>query len=191
MKLAFGSAPSAGKRNPRVLRYRVVPSRLTQADVSRSIERQSGRAMRDGNGDCLESARTRVKGFDGWPRDAIALVERAMAAHGGLRQWQAITTIRLRFQNASGPLLRLKGYRHTFPAPREFEIRPHDRATILHGYPDERHCGHFAGGNVRIEHVDSREVLIESKEHRRTFTGLAKYRRWSVLDALYFFGYAL
>ncbi len=32
---------------------------------------------------------------------------------------------------------------------------------------------------------------MESKEHRRTFTGLAKYRRWSVLDALYFFGYAL
>ena len=90
-----------------------------------------------------------------------------------------------------GPLLRLKGYRHTFPAPREFEIRPHERTTIFHGYPDERHRGHFADGNVRIEHVDNREVLIESKEHRRTFTGLAKYHRWSVLDALYFFGYAL
>jgi hypothetical protein len=132
-----------------------------------------------------------VRGFDGWSADAIALVERAIAAHGGLRQWRAITSIRLPFQNASGFLLWLKGYPQTFPAPREFEIRPHERTTILHSYPDERHRGHFADGNVSIEHVDNREVLVESKEHRRTFTRLAKYRRWSTLDALYFFGYAL
>jgi hypothetical protein len=63
--------------------------------------------------------------------------------------------------------------------------------TILHGFPDEGHRGHFADGSVRIERVDNRTVLMESRDHRRTFTGLAKYRRWSVLDALYFFGYAL
>ena len=132
-----------------------------------------------------------VGNFAGWPSDAIALVEGAIAAHGGLRQWQAITSIRLPFQNGSGSLLHLKGYGHTFPAPREFEIRPHERATILHNYPDERHRGYFVDGSVRIERVDSRAVVVDSKEHRRTFAGRAKYRRWSMLDALYFFGYAL
>jgi hypothetical protein len=84
--------------------------------------------------------------FEGWASDGIALVERAIAAHGGFEQWQAITSIRLPFQNGSGSLLRLKGYRHRFPAPREFEILPHEHTTIFHSYPDDRHRGHFADG---------------------------------------------
>ena len=31
----------------------------------------------------------------------------------------------------------------------------------------------------------------EAREHRSTFSGLRKWRPWSALDALYFFGYAL
>jgi hypothetical protein len=33
-------------------------------------------------------------------------------------------------------------------------------------------------------------VTSERINHRRSFRGLGKYRRWSPLDALYFFGYA-
>jgi hypothetical protein len=51
-----------------------------------------------------------MRRFEGWASDAIALVERAIAAHGGFERWQAITSIRLPFQNGSGSLLRLKGY---------------------------------------------------------------------------------
>jgi hypothetical protein len=128
--------------------------------------------------------------FDGWTPDAIGLVERAIAAHGGLRLWQATESIRLPFQNGSGFLLALKGYPRTFPAPREYEIFPHQRMTLFHGFPDEGHLGRFAGGNVSIESVDG-GVTMESRNHRRTFAGFAKLRRWSPLDALYFFGYAL
>jgi hypothetical protein len=129
--------------------------------------------------------------FAGWTADAIALVERAIAAHGGRPAWQAAVSIRLPYLRAAGALLSLKGYGHTFPAPDEFEIRPHERVTIFHGYPDDRHRGQFADGSVSIEEVDGREPPMRSADHRRTFSGLARNRRWSPLDALYFFGYAL
>jgi hypothetical protein len=132
-----------------------------------------------------------MTGQDGWTSDAIALVERAIAAHGGLRKWQAVTSIRLPFRSGSGSLLRLKGYRHTFPAPREYEVHPHQRLTLFHGYPDEHHLGRYVDGNVSIERIDGPEMPLSSTDHRRTLSGLAKYRCWSPLDALYFFGYAL
>ena len=72
-----------------------------------------------------------------------------------------------------------------------FETFPHERTTIFHGYPDADHRGRFAGGDVRVERADDGRVVAESANHRRTFAGLRKYRRWSALDALYFFGYAV
>ena len=132
-----------------------------------------------------------MSAFDGWTSDAIALVERAIAAHGGRERWQAAKSIRLPFRRGSGALLMLKGFGHTFRAPREFEVLPHERTTIFHAYPDDRHRGCFANGTVRIERNEGGEVLSESVDHRGTLTGFAKYRRWSALDALYFFGYAL
>jgi hypothetical protein len=134
---------------------------------------------------------TGVEPFAGWDADGITLVERAIAAHGGRSLWRETGCIRLPFNRAAGALLRLKGYGQTFPAPGGFEIRPHDRVTIFHRYPDDRHRGTFADGTVSIEDVEGRETSSRSIDHRRTFAGLAKYRRWSPPDALYFFGYAL
>ena len=132
-----------------------------------------------------------MNSFEGWTSNAIALVERAIVAHGGQQQWHATTSIRLPFRSGSGSLLMLKGYRHTFPPPREFEVFPHQCATIFHGYPDERHRGRFVDGSVSIEGLDGGDVPVQSLNHRRTLHGFSKCRRWSTLDALYFFGYAL
>ncbi len=132
-----------------------------------------------------------MQAFADWPADAIALVERAVAAHGGRTLWQETASIRLPYLRAAGALLWLKGHGHTFPAPREFEVRPHDRLTIFHGYPDDGHLGRFSDDTVSVEDVTGREPPTRSVDHRRTFAGLAKHRRWSPLDGLYFFGYAL
>lgn len=129
--------------------------------------------------------------YAGWPDDAVRLVERAIAAHGGLKRWRDTMSVRLPFVHAFGPLLRLKGYRGTFPAPLEYEVRPHEVATVFHGYPDDQHRGRFVGGNVSLERADGSETAVASVDHRVTLRGLARYRRWSALDALYFFGYAL
>ena len=64
--------------------------------------------------------------FDGWSSDAISLVERAIEVHGGRERWQEVRSIRLPLVAASGLLLRMKGYRTTFTAPAEFEVRPHE-----------------------------------------------------------------
>ncbi len=132
-----------------------------------------------------------MKPFEGWTPDAVSLVERSIAAHGGLPSWQSVTSIRLPFRSGSGFLLALKGYRRTFPPPRECEIFPHQCAAVFHEYPHQGQQGRFIDGSVRIEKAAGSDVLSESHNHRRTFRGLAKLRRWSPLDALYFFGYAL
>jgi hypothetical protein len=129
--------------------------------------------------------------YDGWPTDARALIEQAMTAHGGRSNWQSVRSIKLVFGAASGVLPRFKGYTQTFGAPREFEVRPHERQTIFHAYPDAEHRGWFLNGDVMIEHVASRQPVSQSRDHRRTFSGREKSRQWSPLDALYFFGYAL
>jgi len=119
------------------------------------------------------------------------LVEHAIAAHGGRSLWQSIESIRLPVLRGSGILLTFKGYPHTFPLPREYEAFPHQYTTVFHGYPDERHRGRYSNGNVSIETTDGGRIIQQSQDHRRTFAGFAKLRRWSPLDALYFFGYAL
>jgi len=130
--------------------------------------------------------------YHAWTPDAIDLVERAIDAHGGRSSWRTVESIRLPFVRATGALLAAKGYGHAFPAPREFEVRPHERVTIFHGYPDEAHRGRFADGSVSLEVAGGAGAPTSiSRAHRRTLTGWAKYRRWSSLDALYFFGYAL
>jgi hypothetical protein len=129
--------------------------------------------------------------FEGWTPEAIALVERAMTAHGGRDAWLGAAAVRLPFQRGSGSLLTLKGFGRTFPPPREFEVRPHERTTIFHDYPEADRRGIYHDGDVRIEDVSGRTAAIESLRHGRTFAGTARWRRWSPLDALYFFGYAL
>jgi hypothetical protein len=129
--------------------------------------------------------------YAGWSDDAVRLVEHAIAAHGGLDRWRGTTSIRLPFLHGTGALLRLKGYRHTFPAPREYEVQPHECTTVFHGYPDNQLRGRFVRGNVSLEDAAGGDASVVSADHRVTMGGLAKYRRWSTLDALYFFGYAL
>lgn len=48
----------------------------------------------------------------------------------------------------------------------------------------------FEGGDVRLLDPATGAVRAESLDHRRTFRGLRKLRRWGPMDAFYFFGYA-
>jgi hypothetical protein len=132
-----------------------------------------------------------MESFAGWTADAVGLVERSIAAHGGLRCWESTRSIRLPFFSGSGLLLAIQGFQRTFPAPREIEIFPHECVTLFHGYPEAGRQTRFFDGSVRIESSDGRQVFAESLDHRRSFRGFSKLRRWSALDAAYFFGYAL
>jgi len=126
-----------------------------------------------------------------WTAQSLAVLERACDHFGGWETWRAVSKIRLFPDRLSGLVPWLKGNGRTFPIPSEFEIRPHERWARFSNYPDAGHVGIFDNGVVRLQHRETNATVLQSDHHRRSFRGLAKNRRWSPIDALYFFGYAL
>jgi hypothetical protein len=125
--------------------------------------------------------------FAGWPANAVALVDRAAARHGGWTRFQALSSVTLEFLALGGALPRLKGLGSTFDKPARVTVWPHEcRARF----------GEFAGGDGIFDRGDVRLerdgiAVAASRDHRVTFAGARKLRRWQPLDALYFFGYAI
>jgi hypothetical protein len=126
-----------------------------------------------------------------WSVAGQALVERAVAAHGGRARFQAVGSIRLGLGSLKGILPWAKGAGRTFTMPTTIEIWPHQRTTVFHAYPDADQRGRFVDGAVTLERIADGVAVAHSADHRRSFAGLNKLRRWQPLDALYFFGYAL
>jgi len=126
-----------------------------------------------------------------WTAQSLGVLERACDHYGGLETWRALRTIRLLPDRLSGLGPWLKGNGHTFRPASAFEIRPHQRWAQFLDYPDAEHVGIFDNGAVRLERSDGHETVLQVANHRSSFRGLAINRRWSPLDALYFFGYAL
>jgi hypothetical protein len=63
-------------------------------------------------------------------------------------------------------------------------IEPALARAVVHDFPRAGATGVFASGLVALGDA-------APAAHRQAFRGLRKWRRWSPLDALYFFGYAL
>lgn len=133
--------------------------------------------------------------YAGWPSHARALVDKAVARHGGWSRFHALHSLTLTLQELSGPLSFIKGLGRFMRRPLRVVIFPHeDRVDVLN-YPAPGQQGIFTGPDVRIVTTgpDLREpqCVQESHAHRQNFAGWNKLRRWNRLDALYFFGYAL
>jgi len=79
--------------------------------------------------------------FQGWTPEAVSMVERSIAAHGGQQLWQSTTSIRLPVESGSGWLLALKGYPRTFPLPREIQIFPHNASPFSTGIRTKSSAG--------------------------------------------------
>jgi hypothetical protein len=124
--------------------------------------------------------------FVGWPASAIALVDRAAEAHGGWARWAALSSVTLGLDELGGLLPRMKGLGRTFTMPRRMTVWPHDARVRFDEW--DAGTGLFDRGDVRVERDGA---AAESRDHRGTFRGAAKLRRWRPADALYFFGYAL
>ena len=125
-----------------------------------------------------------------WRGEARALLERAIRRHGGWATWQALGGLAFVPSSVYGLLPVLKGLGETFPLPRRIEVWPRDAVAVFHDYPAEAERGVFCSG--RVELLDAAgSVTAHDDDRRRSFRGWRKYRRWSPLDGLYFFGYAL
>jgi hypothetical protein len=126
-----------------------------------------------------------------WTPLALAALERACARHGGWTNWRKLWRVSLRVATVSGSLPTLKGLGRSFPAPGRVEIFPHEQKTVFHEFPDGQHVAVFDRGSVRLDSAADRRVVKESMRHRQVFRGVSRLRRWSPIDAVYFFGYAL
>jgi hypothetical protein len=135
--------------------------------------------------------RTTATARGGWSSHALSVLERGCEHYGGLATWNALRAIRLIPHRLSGFVPWLKGNGRSFPLPSVIEIHPQTREARFLNYPDEEQVGIFQNGKLRLERRETGELVAESLNHRQTFSGLARYRRWSAMDALYFFGYAL
>lgn len=127
--------------------------------------------------------------YQGWPQEGIDLIEKAAARHGGWQRWEKLQKVSLSLRHLGGPLPFAKGAGKTFPFPSRVEVWPHQKRTLFYEYPAQGQRGVFEAGSVSLHNPQN--ALQKSPAHRRTFTLLGKYRRWTPLDGLYFFGYAL
>jgi hypothetical protein len=124
-----------------------------------------------------------------WTGEARAVLERALERHGGWGAWRRAGGLTLRLRALSGLLPERKGLGDTFPAPSRLEVWPHRGLVVMHDFPAAGRRGVFSGGQVQL--LEGEAILEARAEPRATFAGARKRRRWTPLDALYFFGYAL
>jgi hypothetical protein len=120
-----------------------------------------------------------------WDRAGRMLVQRAIERHGGASAWRDLGAITSTI-TCGGLLLRVKRIRELLRRPRTITVDVH--AAVFEEFPAHGSRGVYDRGDVRIEGPGG---IVESVNHRRTFASFTrKLRRWSALDALYFFGYA-
>jgi hypothetical protein len=125
-----------------------------------------------------------------WSGPARAVLERAIDRHGGWSTWERLHSVTLGTRLLRGMLPRVKGHGDTFPLPPRMVARPREQEVDFMDYPGPGGRGLFVRGEVQL--MDSSgATTAQAADHRGTFHGLRKYRRWSPLDALYFFGYAV
>ena len=111
------------------------------------------------------------------------MLARAVERYGGRARWEQMT-LSLSPTRLRGLLPWMKGVGRTFSLPARAEIVPARAEATFFDYPTTGGIGRFVSGRVALGDAPL-------AEHRATFRGLRKWRRWSPLDALYFFGYAL
>lgn len=110
-------------------------------------------------------------------------LQRLIDAYGGHALWRRLKSVQLRVPSLGGALVRMKGKGVTFPPFDRLTIEPHHERVTFHDYPSTGIDSVFQRGRVAL----GGEPL---KDHRATFAGLRKHRRWRPIDVVYFFGYA-
>jgi hypothetical protein len=118
---------------------------------------------------------------------AQALLERAIAAHGGMERFERTDRLAADL-HVGGLALPLRFQRGTLSSYTG-EVSTGEPHAVLTPYPGTGRRGVFERDRVRIESLDG-EVLSERSNPRAAFGG-RRNLWWDDLDLLYFAGYAL
>jgi hypothetical protein len=124
-----------------------------------------------------------------WPGPAQTLVRRAIDRHGGWSLWSRLRAVTIQLDALRGFLPWFKGYGRTFQLASALTTFPKEGRTEWHE-PGAPASVVYCRGDMDIRDPDVDGGRRQSLQHRRTFRGLRKLRRWTVVDAHYFFGYA-
>jgi hypothetical protein len=119
---------------------------------------------------------------------ATELVDKAIAAHGGIEPYRSADEIVIRI--ASGGAAFAMRFKHGALRSFEGRVSTSEPRTVISPYPRDGHRGVFDRGSVRIESDDG-TVVAERKDPRAAFRSLRRNLWWDDLDLLYFAGYAL
>ena len=116
------------------------------------------------------------------------LLERAIAAHGGLERWQALKCLTVTAVSGGG-LFALKGMPQD-PTPREQTVTLQEESASVFpfGHPDWR--TRFSPDRVAIETIAG-VVVQERADPRNSFDGHDLLTAWDPLHRAYFNGYAM
>lgn len=123
--------------------------------------------------------------YVGWSSESIALVEEACAKHGGWDRYDCLNEVSAELIALGGPLPAMKGLGRTFVPPAVVLVKPHEQRTVFVDWPAKGDEGSFDRGDVRITRQSGESTISDAHRARMPRS------RWSPLDALYFFGYAL
>jgi len=129
-----------------------------------------------------------------WPVPAQTLLRRAIDRHGGWSSWTRLESVSVHLVALRGFLPWIKGYERSFQLARSLTTFPTEVRTEFHDEGGEPARAIFDRGDMRLRDPDrgvgGRRTESQSLDHRRTFLGRRKMRRWDAVDAHYFFGYA-
>ena len=116
------------------------------------------------------------------------LLQKAIAAHGGLERWKALQRLTVTAVSGGG-LFALKGMPQD-PTPREQTVTLHEETASVFpfGQPDWR--TRFTSHRVAIE-TTAGVVVRERSDPRGSFDGHGLLTPWDPLQRAYFNGYAM
>lgn len=117
---------------------------------------------------------------------ADGLLQKVIAAHGGMDRWRRIKKLHVRVA-CGGAALSARFQRSAY---RRYRAEVDTRMPRVRFSPFKGHHGVFTPERVWIE-TDHGDVLHERRNPRRFFPSWRRHVFWDRLDVLYFGGYAM
>jgi hypothetical protein len=117
-----------------------------------------------------------------------ALLEEAIAAHGGAERWAGVDEVRLEVR--SGGFALASKLKRRIVSHYRAEISTGEPHVVVHPFTAPGMRGVFTPESVRIEDAGG-EVVSERRDARAKFPGGRRALWWDDLDILYFAGYAM
>lgn len=122
---------------------------------------------------------------------ARQVIQQAILRHGGMARYEQVDRIVCDVTTMGGLAMRRRGLHADFPLPNRVTLMPRQQQAVLHDYPAPGRSCLYDNGRVAMV-GGGREAVFDSDNHRQQMLSVSRLRRpWTVLDAVYFFGYAM